>query len=98
MPATWITADLDDMLQTDEFAYAATFKSATINVIFDRQYLAVNAGGEIQVESSEPVALCKATDVSTAVQGDTITIDSVAYTIVEVEPDFTGTTNLRLRL
>jgi len=54
--------------------------------------------GDQTVESSQPVALVRSSDVPSVVQGDTLTISSVGYTIVEVQPDNESMTQLRLRL
>jgi hypothetical protein len=101
MAGSFLTSDLADLLQTTEFATASTFGAATINVILDREYIGQDlATGEVAIESTAPIAYCRSADVSSASQGDTITIPSggTAYTVVGVEPDFTGMTLLRLRV
>lgn len=54
---------------------------------------------EIGYEGSNPFVICKTSDVSGAGivnQTSTLTIDSVAYTIIENQPDGTGLTTLVL--
>jgi hypothetical protein len=62
-----------------------------------REYYEETAG-DATVQSSSPVAHVRTSDVSSVVQGDTLAIDSVTYTIVEVSPDNEGITQLRLRV
>ncbi|WP_294344695.1 hypothetical protein [Prosthecochloris sp.] len=85
--------------KTDGFAVSATFKAAAIDVIFDNEYYAV-PGEEVDVESSQPAAHCKSSDVASAVIGDALTINdgdhAGDYTIINVRPDGTGVTILAL--
>lgn len=101
MAGSFLTSDLADLLQTTEFATASTFGGATINLILDREYLTqeLEVGG-VGIESTAPFAYCRSADVSSASQGDAITIPvgGTAYTVVGVEPDNTGMTILRLRV
>ena len=82
---------------------AATFgdtsagSTATITALLKRDYFAETAG-DVTVESSQPVAVVRSTDVPSVVQGDTLTISSVAFTITEVLSDNEGMTHLRLRV
>ena len=71
--------------------------SVTIRALLSKAYFAESIGDQT-VESSQPVALVRSSDVPSVVQGDTLTISSVAYTIVEVQPDNESMTQLRLRL
>lgn len=88
-----ILADLDDVFfDTDEFASAATFKGTTaINVIFTNAYRIVN-----DVESYGPQALCKTSDVSSAVHGNTLAVGGVTYYVIGIRPDAVGKTLLLL--
>ncbi len=97
MPGDFLTDDISTMLQTSDFATAATYNSGTINIIFDEEFFGHDAGGTITVDGKEPIAYCRTSDVSNAIQGSTITISSVGYTVTSVEPDQTGMTILRLR-
>lgn len=66
---------------------------ATINVIFDNEFAVM---GVIGIEEAQPQAVCKTSDVSTAVHNDTLVIGSVTYYIKEIEPDGFGITTLIL--
>ncbi|TAK45260.1 MAG: hypothetical protein EPO27_10600 [Betaproteobacteria bacterium] len=61
----------------------------TVNVIFDNAYLA-----ELGVAGTNPVALAKASDVSAARVGSTLTIAGTVYTIRNREPQDDGSTVL----
>jgi len=94
---SFLTDDLEMLLQTSDFAVTATFSGATINIIFDKEYLAQDVGGAVEVSGSNPIAYCRSSDVSAAAQDSTIVIDSTTYTVIDVENDETGMTLLRLR-
>lgn len=85
-----LTEDLSAFLDSTEFATAATYKSATVYVIFERQFL-----DQLNVQTSAPTALGKKSDFAAVVQGDAITIGSTSYTVATFEhdpmefPDFT---------
>ena len=91
------TEDLSAFLNVDEFATAATWNAGTIYGIFDNGYLGVPAGVVVDLESAATSYHCQTADVSTAVHGDTITINAVVYTIVGIQPDGTGMTTLILQ-
>ena len=71
--------------------------NSTISAMLKREYYEETAG-DATVQSSSPVAHVRTSDVSSVVQGDTLAIDSVTYTIVEVSPDNEGISQLRLRV
>jgi len=98
MPGAFLTDDLPGFFDTNEFGIAATFDATSIKVIFDRAFIAQEVNGEVDIQSTEPIAFCRTSDVSSAAQGDTIVIDSTTYTITGVEDDNTGITILRLRV
>jgi len=79
------------------FGDTSAGSSATITAHLSRAYFAESSGDQT-VESSQPVALVRSSDVPSVVQGDTLTISSVGYTIVEVMPDNESMTQLRLRV
>ena len=81
--------------------------ASTINIILDEEY--VEAEGEsVDLEMTVPVAICRHIDVSSAGHGDTLAVAAVkdldgntlkaatTYNVVEVRPDKTGITTLRL--
>ena len=88
-------ADRLTFLSADDFGVAATIGAATVYGIFDDEYTGVNAAtGE--VATSDPRFLCRASDVTSVAQGTTVTINSVAYKVTNIEPDGTGFTSLVL--
>ena len=78
-----------------DFAVDAVYKGVGIKVIFDNPYFERTVFGGA-VESSQPKAWVKDSDITGAAHGDTITINSAAYTIIEIQPDGTGITTLIL--
>lgn len=86
--------DFDAFLSTAEFATSAVFSrsGATVSVIFDADYQ-----DPLGQEASTPMAEGKASDFSGVVQGDTLTINSIAYRISNVQPDGTGWLSMKLR-
>lgn len=97
----------DDSLRLDllqDFGSSATYtdtsagSSSSITVILTREYVGVDPDATVQVESSEPVAIMRTSDVSDIAQGDTLAIGSDTFTVTSVEPDNEGMTTARLRL
>lgn len=83
-------------METDDIAayYTAFGRTATlthgvtvssISVIFDRAGAVVQVG-EMEVQTATPVARCKASDVSSAANGDTLVIGGTTYYVIRVEP------------
>ena len=79
------------------FTDTSATSSSTITALLKHEYFS-EASGDVTVESSQPVAVVRSTDVPSVVQGDTLAIDSVTYSIIEVSPDNEGMTQLRLRV
>lgn len=90
-----LTDDLNIFIDEDEFAVDVILNSVTIQGIFDNEFL-VAVEGEVGVETTSPQAQFKTTDVSSAVHGDIMTIDSVDYNIIGIQPDGTGMTLILL--
>ncbi len=86
-----LTNDLDIFLNENEHAVDVTYQAATIQGIFDAEFSSV-AEGETGIESTAPQVLVKTSDVSSAVHGQTMTINSVVYNIIGIQPDGTGLT------
>lgn len=87
------TEDLSEFLSTTDFATAAVFSGngATVNVIFDANYR-----DPLGIEATGPQAVGAATDFPSVVHNQTLTINSVAYKIVKVEP-VQGFVTMKLR-
>ena len=49
------------------------------------------------IDGTQPIVTCRSSDVTNVDTADTITIDSVTYNIVNVQPDGTGITTLILQ-
>ena len=81
---------------TDDFGVSATFGAATVNGIFDNEFVEVDAGGGVGFALQQPRFVCRTADVSAAAEGDTITINATGYTIRIVQDDGTGMTTLVL--
>jgi hypothetical protein len=86
-----LTNDLDIFLDDDEFAVDVILNSVTIQGIFDNEFITA-LEDDIGIETTSPQAQFKTTDVSSVVHGDIMTIDSVDYNIIGIQPDGTGMT------
>ncbi len=86
---------------SDDFGSAATYtpsggSASTINGIFDKDYALAAIGDGVGVGSNDPRFICRTSDVSSAANGDAIVVNSVTYTVRNVEDDGTGITTLEL--
>ena len=88
MPFSEVFSDFTD---SDDFGTAATYNGQTIYGIFDQEY---SEPGE--VETSQPMFGCAASDVSGVSNSSQITINSVLYDVHNVQPDGTGWVTLYL--
>ena len=79
------------------FTDTSAGSSSTITALLKNEYSLEDVGGEVGVETSTPVAIVRSSDVNNVAKGDTLAISGTTYTIVEVQPDGEGMTNLRLR-
>ena len=88
---------LEDWGPSSTFGDTAAGSTATITALLKREYFEESAG-ETTVQSSQPVAVVRTTDVPNVVHGDTLAVSGVSYSIVEVSPYNDGLTQLRLRV
>ena len=88
---------LEDWGTSLTFGDTSAGSTATITALLKREYFEESAG-ETTVQSSQPVAVVRTTDVPNVVHGDTLAVSGVSYSIVEVSPDNEGLTQLRLRV
>lgn len=89
------TEDLAAMFDVDYgFAVLATSGAASFPVLFDNAYQGALTG---LVETTSPVARARTADVVGVVQGSSIVINAIAYTVTGVQSDGTGVTLLQLR-
>ena len=88
--------ELSVFFDSDDFALAGTYVKAgggtsTVNGIMDTAYVEVGGFGSVGVVSAEPRFTIRTGALPTgAAEGDTITVDSVAYTVRIIERDGTG--------
>ena len=88
---------LEDWGVSSTFTDTSASSASTITAMLKREYFEESAG-ETTVQSSQPVAVVRTTDVPNVVHGDTLAVSGVSYSIVEVSPDNEGLTQLRLRI
>lgn len=72
----------------------AIVKGNPVPVVFDRLYSEALDG---DAAAYAPVVMGKDADLVGVIYGESITVHSQAYTVVEIEPDGTGLTRMRLR-
>ena len=93
--------DLDDFLDTDEFAVSGILSfqaggTAPVSVIFDDPYLNAQIG-EYEMDTTNPRALGKMSELKEARRGDVLTIDGKDYDVLTgPQPDGTGMATLAL--
>jgi hypothetical protein len=84
----------------NDFGTSATFThsgtSATVSGIFDNDFVEVDAGGGVPFAMQQPRFVCRTSDVSNAVEDDTLVISAVTYKIKVRQDDGTGMTTLLL--
>lgn len=89
-------ADRAVFFNADEHGVAATYDGGTINGIFGNQHLELDGGGTVAFAVTQPRFQCRTSDVSSAAEGDAITINATSYVIKVVQDDGTGMTTLVL--
>lgn len=98
-----IETDVERALMLSDFGVSATYTAdggspSSIKVLFDKPYVGVSQGGEVLVESANPTAFCKTSDVSDADHAATLEVSGVTYNVVGVQPDAEGMTLLELEV
>ena len=91
----------DDFLDDDFLGFDAIFTPAggqakDIRVCLTLGVEDIALGGDIVPKGTVGQAGCKSSDVEGAKNGDTLSIDSVEYRVLKVQPDETGWTVLFL--
>ena len=85
---------------TDDFGSAGTFthsvSASSVNGILEKDFNLFDVGGSVDIGRYTPRFSCRSTDVSTAVQGDTMAVSGTTYTIRAIEDEGTGITRLVL--
>jgi hypothetical protein len=86
------TEDLTDFINADTPGYfLATVGGASVGGIFDNGFAEIYG-----MDGAKPSLECASSDVTTAVRGTAVVVDSVSYTIASIVPDGTGMTKLVL--
>jgi hypothetical protein len=93
--------ELAIFFDADDFGVTASYTpsggvAADVKGIFDHEFYEADAGGSVGFAIEQPIFTCRTSDVSSAAEGDAITINSTAYTIRVVRNDGTGVTVLAL--
>jgi len=96
-----VESDNDRLFLLADFGVSATYTplaggSATINVIFDNEFIPVDTGASVAFAVQQPKATVRTADIPNATEGDVLAIDGVSYVIRVVMPDGTGITELLL--
>jgi hypothetical protein len=88
--------DLDEtFLDNEEFAVDITYNAGTIQGIFDAEFSSA-VEGEMGIESTVPQVQVKTTDVPGIAHNATMTINTIVYNVIGIQPDGTGMTLLLL--
>ena len=87
--------DFSEFTDTDDFAVPATIGGATVNGIFDHEYVESSFNGT-PYSGQAPVFRCAVSDLPTYTYGTEIVIDGTTYKIRDWQPDGTGWTTLIL--
>ena len=81
------TETLTQFFNDRDFAVSATFTdvsagtSSTVKGVFDNESALIEVG-EVEIDETAPRFYCAYADVSSAVEDDTLLVDSVTYKIV----------------
>lgn len=79
-----------------EVAYTNNGTTTNITGIFDKQFEAVDAGGNVAFAMEQPRFYCRTSDVPNAVDTDTLVIEGNTYYVRVIMPDGQGITELQL--
>lgn len=96
-----ISDDLAAILNVDEFAVSATYTptggaAVTINGILDNETVPVETGGYVAVHEEQPRFTCRTQDLTGLVEGSSLVVSGVSYSIRAWVHDGTGVTILQL--
>ena len=95
-------ADRDVFVEPDDFGVAATWNAGagpvSVNGIFEDSYFGIDAGNLEFTQSGARIQfLVKSSSIPAgAAQGNPVVVDSVQYKVLEIQPDGTGMTVVRL--
>lgn len=80
----------------DVFASVVVYSGATFNGIFDNDYFDAEVGGSVTFATSQPRLTVPTYRVAGMVDGDTLTVDGVSYTVRVIMNDGTGVSVLMI--
>lgn len=101
-----IESEQDRLDMLEDYGADITLPDASvIKGIFDREFAAVQFGGDLGVESYDPVALVSTAQASALAEDSAITVSNSGitgvdgnYLVREPQPDGTGLTLLKLKV
>ena len=87
-----VTENLDAYF--DGFGQAVSFtdssgETVSCTAIFDNGFSAPQIG-DLVIETTDPVLTCKTSDISGIESGDSVTVESITYKVIQIQPDGTG--------
>ena len=91
-----LDADLLTLFNTDELALSVTYDSTTIKGIFDNETVPVDMGGFVSVHQEQPRLTCRASDVPSIAEDQTMVISAITYKVRAWIHDGTGVTVVQL--
>ncbi len=89
--------DADRLEELRALGEQVTYAGNLIWAIFDRAFYEAQ-GGDVGVESSQPMVTVRDVDVVGIAHGDTITRNGANYSVVGIHPDGTGMTEIVLEV
>ena len=89
--------DMDEFLNTDEFAQEISYQGIKIPAVFDDGFEPVSFGSTVTIETTLPQAICKTADVENIAHNETVVINKEVFTVVGIQNDGTGATTLFLQ-
>lgn len=79
------TEDLDQFVDTNDFAITVTIGGVSVSAIFDNE-----AADALMASGTQPVLTVKSSDVSATARGTAVVVNGTNYTVAKIEPDGTG--------
>ena len=76
-------------------AFAGAGNERRFNAIFDNWHK--EFGDDLQLSGADPVLFVRDSDMTSLVQGSSLTVDGVVYKVRDVQPDGPGTVKLELK-
>jgi len=92
-----VETDSDRAEMLEDFGITATINATHDSVvgIFDKNFQSFD--NDLTLSGTTPMILCRSIDVSDLINGDTLRINNITYTVRDTEPDGTGMTQVILK-